>query len=130
MDCSDEKRGDSLIHPELYELEYLFECDAFTSDENIPWVYCFTSFRLTRENRQILFTIDIASRNGEVNILVDQDQLIRLDLENIKLLSILKDGLSEGLKIEFDHENYVLPLIIHTKPHISITWGTSLDLQR
>ncbi|KIL37015.1 hypothetical protein SD71_04890 [Cohnella kolymensis] len=83
-------------HPELYELEYLFECEASGIEAGIPWAYCLAKFSLLRETRSIEFE---------------------------------SEG-TEGLKVDFDEENYVLPLIIYTKPQIEIAWGTSLDLQR
>ncbi len=117
-------------HPELYELEYLFESEATGIEEGIPWVYCGASFKLIRANRMITFSIEIACRCGTITLFVDQNRIIDLKIENIKHIILLKTNESEGIKIEFEDDNYVLPLIINTKPDINILWGTSIELQR
>ncbi|MGO4547366.1 hypothetical protein AB4Z29_21515 [Paenibacillus sp. 2TAB23] len=117
-------------HLDLYELEYLFECEASLIEEGIPWVYGDAKFSLARENREIDFIIGIASRCGEVIMRVDQRSLLQLTLENIDEILIFKEQQSEGISIKFVDGNYVRPLTIHTKPEIRITWGTSLELQR
>jgi hypothetical protein len=117
-------------HPELYELEYLFECEAMNIEAKVPWIYSEVKFNLIRSNREIMVNIEIVSRCGHVELLIDKNRVIALELENIKDISITKSINSEGLIIEFDEDNYVLPFSIKTKPEINITWGTSLELQR
>ncbi|MDQ0194601.1 hypothetical protein [Paenibacillus wynnii] len=119
-----------MIHPDLYEFEYLFECDATGIEQGIPWVYCGATFDLSRLNRSITFSIEIGGRCSTLELFADQNRIITLKLENIKEIQIIKNNISEGLKLEFDDDNYVLPLLINTKPEIYVDWGTSLELQR
>ncbi|CAM4452641.1 hypothetical protein FHS16_004069 [Paenibacillus endophyticus] len=67
-------------HPALYELEYLFECEAGIIEEGIPWVYGDAKFRLARENREIDFIIGIANRCGEIIMRVDHRSLLQLEI--------------------------------------------------
>ncbi|MEC2343739.1 hypothetical protein [Paenibacillus barengoltzii] len=116
--------------PELYELEYLFECDAKIIETEIPWYYSGATFSITRENLDIEFYIHPASSSGEVRLYVLKDKILNLSLENIKEVVITKNKDLEGLLVTFDDENYVEPLEIQTKPIIKVRWGTSIELHR
>ncbi|WP_419875153.1 hypothetical protein [Candidatus Pristimantibacillus sp. PTI5] len=116
--------------PELYELEYLFECDARIVDEEIPWYYTGASFSLMRENKLIKFYVNPASGNGELRLEVNGETIIHLNLDNVTEIQTIKEGKIEGFKVHFAKENYVTPLIVQTKPVVKIEWGTSLELQR
>jgi hypothetical protein len=115
--------------PEMYELEYLFECDARIVDEEVPWYYIGASSSLIRENKLIEFYVNPANRNGELRLLVNEEPLINLDLENITEVQLTNEKNTEGFKVHFDKENYVKSLIVQTKPFVKIEWGTSLELQ-
>ncbi|MFC5649722.1 hypothetical protein ACFPYJ_11435 [Paenibacillus solisilvae] len=116
--------------PELYELEYLFECDAKFVDEGVPWQYTTVSFHITRNNLRVEFDFEEASRCGQIKLYLGEDEISNFFLENIQNLFIkqLKDF--ESLILVFDNENFVVPLELQTKPVIKITWGTSLELHR
>lgn len=116
--------------PDLYELEYLFECDAIIVDKEIPWYYAGASFSLIKERRLIEFKITPAVRDGKLKLQIDEEVIIDLKLENIKEIQIYNEKNIEGLNVFFDVDNYVLPLQIQTKPVIKIEWGTSIELQR
>jgi len=45
-------------------------------------------------------------------------------------LTIKRANDFESLIIEFNKDNFVIPLELQTKPILKITWGTSLELQR
>ncbi len=59
-----------------------------------------------------------------------EEEINKFYLENIQNLIIKRINDSESLIIEFDKENFVIPLELQTKPTIKISWGTSLELQR
>jgi hypothetical protein len=119
-----------MIYPELYELEYLFECDAMFIEEGIPWQYSSVSFNLTRGDIKVEFDIEVASHSGQLRLYSGEKIVNKLYFENIESLIIEKEIGIELLKIKFDNENYVLPLELQTKPTIHMSWGTSLELRR
>ncbi|MGM0885106.1 MAG: hypothetical protein ACQEXQ_29195 [Bacillota bacterium] len=116
--------------PELFELEYLFECDANFVDEGVPWQYTNVSFHLTRGNLRVKFDFEEASRCGQLRMYLGEDEINKFYLENIQNLVIKRLKDFESLILEFDSENFVVPLELQTKPTIKITWGTSLELRR
>lgn len=116
--------------PELYELEYLFECEAKLSDDEIPWQYTSVSFQIVRNNIKAVFEFEEASRNGQLRLYFETEELSNYYLENIRTINIKREHNYECLILEFDEENFVLPLALQTKPSIKTSWGTSLDLKR
>lgn len=120
----------TIITPELYELEYLFECDAIFVDEEVPWQYTSVFFQITRGNLRAEFDFEEASRCGQLRLYLGGEEINKFGLENILGLEIKRLADFEGLIIKFDSDNYVFPLELQTKPKIRITWGTSLELQR
>ncbi|WP_274654604.1 hypothetical protein [Paenibacillus humicola] len=54
--------------PELFELEYLFECDAEFMDEGFPWQYTTVSFKITRGNLIAEFDFEEASKCGQLRV--------------------------------------------------------------
>ncbi|WP_342562303.1 hypothetical protein NST84_22150 [Paenibacillus sp. FSL R7-0345] len=116
--------------PELYELEYLFECDAKFNDDGIPWQYTTVSFQIVRNNIKAVFEFEEASRSGQLRIYFKTEEISKYYLENISTIHIKREVNYECLTIEFDEENFVLPLALQTKPSIKTSWGTSLDLNR
>lgn len=119
-----------LITPELYELEYLFECEAILNEEGIPWQYASVAFKLIRGKLKVEFELEKASSCGQLSLYFEEENLSKLSLENIHAIRIKRDNMLEYLIVEFEKGNYVLPLELQTKPSISISWGTSLELQR
>ncbi|WP_148933723.1 hypothetical protein [Paenibacillus methanolicus] len=120
----------TLKTPELYELEYLFECEAKLSDESVPWQYTSVSFQVVRESLKAEFELEEASRSGQLRLYFETNEIVKIYLENIKCVHIKRQDNLECLILEFDNENFVLPLELQTKPIIKTTWGTSLDLWR
>ncbi|TLS53931.1 hypothetical protein FE782_00835 [Paenibacillus antri] len=116
--------------PELFELEYLFECDAQLSEDGIPWQYTSVSFYVIRDKVKAEFDFEEASRSGQIRLYLYEEELTKIILENIKDITIRKSNDFESLVLEFDEENYVKPLVLQTKPRINMTWGTSLELRR
>ncbi|SDW21820.1 hypothetical protein [Paenibacillus sp. CF384] len=116
--------------PELYELEYLFECEAEFIDEGIPWQYTTVSFKIARGNLRAEFDLKEASNCGQIRLYLEEEEINKFYIENILNLTIKRINDLESLVIEFDKENFVIPLELQTKPTIKIRWGTSLDLQR
>ncbi|ALS28942.1 hypothetical protein IJ21_35540 [Paenibacillus sp. 32O-W] len=116
--------------PELYEIEYVFECDVARSDPEVPWYYDCISFSLARNRCRIDFSVEPGIGWGRVAIYVLDGKMIDLHLENIRELAIVRDGGYEGLVLIFDEGHDVQPLEIGTKPDIRVKWGTSLGLYR
>ncbi|WP_197260857.1 hypothetical protein [Brevibacillus laterosporus] len=116
--------------PELFELEFLFECEAKIVEEEIPWQYSTISFNITRNNLRAEFDFEEASRCGEIRIYLGEDEISKFYLENIQTLVINRFNHFESLIFEFESDNFVVPLVLQTKPTIKITWGTSLELHR
>jgi len=116
--------------PELYELEYLFECEAKLSDDGIPWKYTSVSFQMVRNSIKAVFALKEAGRSGQLRLYFKTEEISNYCLENISTIHIMREDNYECLILEFDEENFVLPLALHTKPSIKTSWGTSLDLKR
>ncbi|UQZ32786.1 hypothetical protein C2I18_03960 [Paenibacillus sp. PK3_47] len=116
--------------PELYELEYLFECEAKLSDDAIPWQYTSVSLQIIRNNIKAVFEFEEASRCGKLSLYFETEGISNYCLENISTIHIKREDNYECLILEFDEENFVLPLTLQTKPSIKTFWGTSLGLKR
>ncbi|WP_310831048.1 hypothetical protein [Paenibacillus pedocola] len=130
MDIKENLWGPAMKTPELYELEYLFECEAKLSDDGIPWQYTSVSFQIVRNNIKAVFEFEEASRGGQLRLYFENEEITNYCLENISIIHIKRDDNYECLILEFDEENFVLPLALQTKPSIKTSWGTSLDLKR
>jgi len=107
----------------------LFECDARFSDEGVPWQYTPVSFQIVRDNLKAEFEFEEASRCGQLRLYFGEGEISKFYLENIKGVHIKRMDNLECLLLEFDDENFVLPLELQTKPTIKITWGTSLEFR-
>ncbi|OKP96205.1 hypothetical protein [Paenibacillus sp. P46E] len=116
--------------PELYELEYLFECEAELSDDDVPWQYTSISFQIVRNHIKAVFEFEEASRSGQLRIYLNTEEINNYCLENISTIQIKREDNYECLILEFDEENFVLPMALQTKPSIKTSWGTSLGLKR
>ncbi|URN93794.1 MAG: hypothetical protein NAG76_18480 [Candidatus Pristimantibacillus lignocellulolyticus] len=114
--------------PDIYELEYLFECNSLVADEETGWYYSGVSFMLERNSTEIEFYLLPACRSGFIRINVNKDTLIEIDLENIIEITIKRDKKTEFFEIYFDKDNFVEPLIVQTKPLIKAKWGTTREL--
>ncbi|MEC0090646.1 hypothetical protein [Paenibacillus macquariensis] len=118
----------SINIPDLYELEYLFECNAQVTDEEVGWYYSGVSFVLERDLMGIEFYLIPAIRSGSIRISINRDTIIDIDLENIIEITIKRDNQTEVIEMNFDQDNFVQPLIVQTKPIIKAKWGTLREL--
>jgi len=118
----------SINIPDIYELEYLFECNALVADEEVGWYYSGVSFVLERDSVVIEFYLLPALRSGSLTICLNKNTIIDIDLENISEITLKRDINIEVIELNFDKDNFVEPLIVQTKPFIKANWGTSREL--
>ncbi|WP_152559311.1 hypothetical protein [Tumebacillus flagellatus] len=65
-----------MIGPELYELEYLFECEAVNEEPKIPWQYGRVSFSLSRGHTKVEFDLEKAMEKKQRGCRVILDSLV------------------------------------------------------
>ncbi|WP_433944927.1 SMI1/KNR4 family protein [Paenibacillus sp. SN-8-1] len=78
--------------PELYEFEYLFECDAKLVEPDIPWFYSGATFSIRRDELEIEFSLVPEISNGEIKLLHNNG--FQNDLEDIMSNQIIHEAIN------------------------------------
>ncbi|MFS1515896.1 hypothetical protein V1503_05145 [Bacillus sp. SCS-151] len=117
------------LFPDNHDLIDIFECEPVLLDENddIPWFYNKLRFVLKRHDNILEFEISPSISQINLRWKNNNQLLISLTLEDVKGLLIEKKGGYELFRVIFE-ERVVNDLIITTKPHITLEWGTNRNI--
>ncbi|KRE30266.1 hypothetical protein [Paenibacillus sp. Soil522] len=113
--------------PEEYEFIELFESLPEQLDKSVPFFYNNNVYKLSRSNGDLFFEMEPGSHWSRVAWKQAESFLIDLTLDNIKGIEIEKRNGNEYLHFYFYENQGLKPLIIRTKPEISMVWGTTRD---
>lgn len=113
--------------PEEYELIDLFESEPARLDDQVPFFYTNNTYRLCRTNGELHFAIEPGIHWSSIVWKQAENIIVDLILENVKGIEIEKRSGKEFLHLYFYEDQGIRPLIIKTKPEISIVWGTIRD---
>jgi hypothetical protein len=107
--------------PELADLIWLFEDEPMPSEEDLGWPVGLQSFRLRREGREVLFSLDPMSGEAYVSLLEGGEEIVSLGrLRRLERLTVEKDGSREGLVLHF--VSGLDPVRLQTRPVIRLSW--------
>src|SRR5262245_39632209 len=110
--------------PQEFEFIELFETEPTKLEEGMPFFYNNNIYKLCRPNGELYFEIEPGSHWTRIAWKQDGNIIIDLILESIKGIEIEKRSGKEFIHLHFYEEQSLRPLIIKTKPDISIIWGT------
>jgi len=113
--------------PHEYEFIELFETESAKLDEHVPFFYNNNIYKLCRPNGNLYFEMEPGSHWTRIAWKQEENLLVDLVLENVKGMEIEKRSGKEFLHLYFDEGQGLRPLIIKTKPDISLIWGTVRD---
>lgn len=112
--------------PELYEWEYLLECEAKRVDHELNWYYTGASFELKRNGIRLELTVQPVIGSSELSLYLNNSILVHLKLENIIEARLTNADDKEGFILFFDNQHLLKALIVQTKPVITLDWGSML----
>jgi hypothetical protein len=108
--------------PDLADLIWLFENQP-ASDCGEAWPIGLQSFRLRRDDREVLFSLDPVAGEAYVTVYAAGQEIMSLGrLRQIETLTIVKENGYEGLALNFQGARFD-PVRLQTKPMIRLTWN-------
>jgi hypothetical protein len=109
--------------PELADLIWLFEDDPTPEYPDLDWPVGLWSFRLRRNDHEVLFSLDPMSNEAYITMYVAGQEIAHLGrLRQLDTLSIINRPINEGLTLRFVGDKFD-PLTLETKPIIRLTWN-------
>lgn len=110
--------------PELADLIWLFE-DEPASDGGEAWPVGLQSFRLRRDDHEVLFSLDPLAGDAYISLYVAGQETVSIGrLRRIEKLTVVKKDGYEGLKLSFVGAKHD-PVILQTRPVIRLTWDVA-----
>ena len=112
--------------PDQHELLTLFECEPVLADKDVPWCYNHLTFKTNRGSDQIVCEIMPSYHALKLAWTRDGQQLVSLDLNSVAGITLELDGQTEAFTATSRDEN-LAPLRVQLKPHVSVSWGTTIE---
>ncbi|MBB2903117.1 hypothetical protein FHR75_003959 [Kineococcus radiotolerans] len=112
--------------PALEDLVWLFENEPVYpfGVEDAPWPYACVRFALTRGSLHVEVEVEPASELVKLSLSSDGDELVGLELHQVRSLVVEKQAGRELLGLVFGEQLPVEGLWLQTKPSLSVTWRT------
>lgn len=109
--------------PELADLIWLFEDEPTLEYPDLDWPVGLHSFRLRRDDREVLFSVDPTAGEAYISLYVAGQEMTYLGrLRGIETLRIEKIDQYEGLVLNFAGSKHE-PIRLQTRPVIRLTWN-------
>jgi hypothetical protein len=109
--------------PELADLIWLFEDEPTAAFPELGWPNGLQSFRLRRDDREVLFSLDPLAGEAYVSLYTAGREVATIGrLRQLETLSIVRHQGYEGLELWFIGAKFE-PLSLQTNPEIKLSWN-------
>jgi hypothetical protein len=109
--------------PELADLIWLFE-DEPASDCGEAWPVGLQSFRLSRADREVVFSLDPLAGDAYISLFVAGQEMVSIGMLRVEKLTVLKRDGYEGFELLLVGAGHD-PVILQTRPVIRLSWDVA-----
>jgi hypothetical protein len=111
--------------PDLADLIWLFEDEPSAAHPDLGWPVGLQSFRLRRDDREVLFSLDPLSGDAYITLYAAGQEIASIGrLRATETLTVVKRENYEGLELRFVGAKHD-PVSLQTKPEIRLSWNVS-----
>lgn len=110
--------------PAEHELISIFESEPRLDDADLPWTYNTLHFVLTRGDQRVECEIHPGYEQLAFRWFRDADELVNLELREVKGLEIDLSHDMETMVVKFNDEGALRDLRIRLSPTFHVLWGT------
>jgi hypothetical protein len=113
--------------PKDWELIGLFECEPDCLDENVPWCFNQLTFNTVRDEDEEVSVISPGYEELKWEWRKNGQLIAQFDLHWVSSLEVIKENEKESLVARF-RDKHLMPLVLHVKPFVSLSWGTNATI--